>query len=102
MVSDSAESYDDPDDRNTEEDAEKEADNYSSVEASVAGSDEEDAAYEIWKSNSQYLYDLLIHPHTQWPCLSCSWGPVSDDKNTSSTAPLSQILYSTSHTGTLF
>ena len=53
MVSDSAESYDDPDDRNTEEDAEKEADNYSSVEASVAGSDEEDAAYEIWKSNSQ-------------------------------------------------
>ncbi|KNB45175.1 hypothetical protein JH06_1470 [Blastocystis sp. subtype 4] len=98
MVSDSAESYDDPDDRNTEEDAEKEADNYSSVEASVAGSDEEDAAYEIWKSNSQYLYDLLIHHHTQWPCLSCSWGPVSDDKNTSSTAPLSQILYSTSHT----
>lgn len=69
------------------------------VEADEA-EDEELSPYNIWKTNAQFLYDLLLHHHTQWPCTSCSWGQIINESNTSSVAPLSQVVFLSTHTGT--
>ena len=99
MSSENNESFDDPNVKDVKEEAEKEVDNDSSADVSIDGGEEENTTYEIWKSNAQYLYDLLIHNHTQWPCLSCSWGPLSEDRSATPLAPLSQVLFTTTHTG---
>ncbi|CBK23227.2 uncharacterized protein [Blastocystis hominis] len=67
------------------------------VEADEA-EDEELSPYNIWKTNAQFLYDLLLHHHTQWPCTSCSWGQIINESNTSSVAPLSQVVFLSTHT----
>ena len=59
----------------------------------------ESTSYATWKMNAQYLYDLLLHHHTQWPCTTCSWGPVINESSVSSVAPLSQIAFLSTHTG---
>lgn len=86
-----------------EEEMEKEPKSNSSEEDSEGGEEDEndggDEEMDTWRSNAQYLYDLLLHHHTQWPCLSCSWGPISDDYEVGPTIPISQILYTTTHTG---
>ena len=61
---------------------------------------EADEAEDEELSNAQFLYDLLLHHHTQWPCTSCSWGQIINESNTSSVAPLSQVVFLSTHTGT--
>lgn len=55
--------------------------------------------YSIWKSNAQYLYDLLLHNHTSWPSSSCTWGPILNIEYLTPVSPLSQRLYLATHTG---
>lgn len=98
-MSEDVESMDEISKQTSEEEVEKELDNNSSGDESVANPEEEDTVYGTWKENAKYLYDLLIHHHTQWPCLSCGWGPVSNDKSGLSVTPFSQYLYMTTHTG---
>ena len=57
------------------------------------------STYAIWKQNAQYLYDLLLHTHTSWPCSSCVWGPVINVDQLSPVSQLSQRIYLATHTG---
>lgn len=99
MSSENTDSCDDSQVKDVKEEGEKEVDNDSSADVSIDGGEEENTTYEIWKSNAQYLYDLLLHHHTQWPCLSCSWGPLSEERSAIPSSPLSQVLFTTTHTG---
>jgi hypothetical protein len=56
-------------------------------------------AYNIWKSNTQYLYDLLMYSHTNWPLDYCAWGKIGNEGEISPVTPLSQVVISTTHTG---
>ena len=99
MSSENTDSCDDSQVKDVKEEGEMEVDNDSSADVSIDGGEEENTTYEIWKSNAQYLYDLLLHHHTQWPCLSCSWGPLSEERSAIPSSPLSQVLFTTTHTG---
>lgn len=57
------------------------------------------SAYAIWKSNAQYLYDLLLHNHTSWPSSNCAWGPILNTEYLTPVSPLSQRIFFATHTG---
>lgn len=95
MDNDDNESYSDIDDRNEKSAEESEMDDDALKEP-------DNSAYAIWKSNAQYLYDLLLHTHTSWPSSTCSWGPVVNKEYLTPLSPLSQQIVLATHTGLSF
>lgn len=90
----------DTEDSRSPKDAESDRDMDSSDASSEVHLSLEASPYDIWKENSQYLYDLLLYNHVSWPSVTCAWGRVINEDSLNSISPLSQVFYYSSHTGT--
>lgn len=89
----------DTDDNSVVKDGESMRDAESSDASSEVHISLETSPYDIWKENSQYLYDLLLYNHVSWPSVTCTWGRVINEDSLNSISPLSQVFYYSSHTG---
>ena len=94
MDNDDNESYSDVDERNEKSGDESEMDVEDLKEP-------ENSIYSVWKTNAQYLYDLLLHNHTSWPSSTCAWGPIVNSEYLTPVSHLSQHIVLATHTGVL-